>query len=158
MMPPHGKHRKYEHCERTIEWCFKEAGISKRFWPAERECSHQIRPDQISRQTHVQLAQPWLKKKLMDWQKENFPNGIPERWTTEENQTLGERLELSNESNGTLIFKPQIPIWDRLKGTPCEWQWQYSFAPIWSENSAVQSTSGEEMLCRQGGWRSNRHF
>jgi hypothetical protein len=108
----------YEHREKIIEWCLKEAGISKRFWPAEREYSHQIRPGQISPQTHVKLAQPWLRKKLMDWQKEKFPKGIPEWWTTEENQTLGERSELNNESNGTLFFKPQIPIWDRLKGIP----------------------------------------
>ena len=48
----------YHHRERIIKWCMKEAGISKRFWPAEREYSHQVKADTIFPQTHVKLSQP----------------------------------------------------------------------------------------------------
>ena len=41
----------YTHRERIIEWCLKEAGISSRFWPAQREYSHQVKADHISPQT-----------------------------------------------------------------------------------------------------------
>ena len=66
--------------ERITEWCLKESGISKRFYPADREYSHQTRAD--SPQTHVKLAQPWIRKKLLD-SKERYPQGIPEWWTDE---------------------------------------------------------------------------
>lgn len=52
----------YTHRERIIEWCLKEAGISSRFWPAQREYSHQVKADHISPQTHLKLSQPWIRK------------------------------------------------------------------------------------------------
>ena len=76
----------YMHRERIIEWCLREAGVSKRFWPADREYSHQVKADSISPQSHVKLAQPWIRKRLLDWQKEKFPKGIPEWWTSDEHR------------------------------------------------------------------------
>ena len=133
----------YMHRERIIEWCLSEAGVSKRFWPADREYSHQVKADSISPQSHVKLAQPWIRKRLLDWQKEKFPKGIPEWWTSDETQALGEKSEMNTQSNGTLIFKPQIPIWDRIKGAPMRTAmmvlrevFEYKdFAPVWPENA-----------------------
>ena len=133
----------YQHRERFIEWCMKEAGISKRFWPSEREYNHQVRADAISPQTHIKLAQPWLRKKLLDWQKEKYPSGIPEWWSTEATQNLGEKSEFNTSNNGKILFKPQIPIWDRIKGVPLRTAMMIlkepleikDFAPVWSENS-----------------------
>ena len=133
----------YQHRERFIEWCVKEAGTSKRFWPSEREYSHQVRADAISPQTHIKLAQPWLRKKLLDWQKEKYPSGVPEWWSTEATQNLGEKSEINTSNNGKILFKPQIPIWDRIKGVPLRTAMMIlkepleikDFAPVWSENS-----------------------
>lgn len=133
----------YTHRERIIEWCLKEAGISSRFWPAQREYSHQVKADHISAQTHLKLSQPWIRKKLLEWQKDKYPKGIPEWWTPEEAQTLGEKSELNSSSNGMLLFKPQIPIWDRIKGIPMRTAmtvlkeiFEYKdFTPTWPENS-----------------------
>lgn len=133
----------YTHRERIIEWCLKEAGISSRFWPAQREYSHQVKADHISPQTHLKLSQPWIRKKLLEWQKDKYPKGIPEWWTPEEAQTLGEKSELNSSSNGMLFFKPQIPIWDRIKGIPMRTAmtvlkeiFEYKdFTPTWPENS-----------------------
>ena len=63
----------YAHRKRIVEWCLREAGVSKRYWPADREHSHQVKADSISPQTRVKLAQPWIRKKLLEWQKEKFP-------------------------------------------------------------------------------------
>ena len=131
----------YTHRERIIEWCLKEAGISSRFWPAQREYSHQVKADHISAQTHLKLSQPWIRKKLLAWQKDKYPKGIPEWWTPEEAQTLGEKSELNSSSNGMLFFKPQIPIWDRIKGIPMRTAmtvlkeiFEYKdFTPTWPE-------------------------
>ena len=108
----------YHHRERIIEWRMKEAGIRKRFWPAERECCHQGKADTISPQTHVKLSQPWVRKKLLDWQREKFPTGIPKWWTPEEMQTLDEKSDTNTKTNGTILFKPQIPLWDRIMEFP----------------------------------------
>lgn len=133
----------YAHRERIIEWCLREAGVSKRYWPADREYSHQVRADSISPQTHVKLAQPWVRKKLLEWQKEKYPKGIPEWWNSDETQALGEKSEMNTQSNGTLLFTPQIPIWDRIKGAPMRTAmvvlrevFEYKdFAPVWPENA-----------------------
>ena len=66
--------------ERIIEWCLKEAGISKRLWPGER--------DFISPQSHINPAQQRVRKKLLEWQKEKYQDGIPEWSSQEEEQTL----------------------------------------------------------------------
>ena len=95
--------------ERITEWCLKESGISKRFYPADREYSHQTRAD--SPQTHVKLAQPLIRKKLLD-SKERYPQGIPEWWTADEDTSLGEKSEYNLENNGKIMFKPQVPLWD----------------------------------------------
>ena len=108
-----------------------------------REYSHQVKADHISPQTHLKLSQPWIRKKLLEWQKDKYPKGIPEWWTPEEAQTLGEKSELNPSSNGMLFFKPQIPIWDRIKGIPMRTAmtvlkeiFEYKdFTPTWPENS-----------------------
>ena len=110
---------------------------------AHLQYSHQVKGDSISPQTHVKLAQPWIRKKLLEWQKEKFPKGIPEWWTSDETQAFGEKSEMNTPSNGTLIFKPQIPIWDRIKGAPRRTAMMVlreifqckDFAPAWPENA-----------------------
>ena len=133
----------YTRRERIIERCLKEAGISSRFWPAQREYSHQVKADHISPQTHIKLSQPWIRKKVLEWQKSKYPKGIPEWWAPEEAQTLGEKSDLNSSSNGMLLFKPQIQIWDRIKGVPMRTAmtvlkeiFEYKdFTPTWPENS-----------------------
>ena len=102
----------YAHRERIVEWCPKESGISKRVYPADCEYNHQTRADTISPQTHVKLAQPWVRKKLLGWRKEKYPQGIPEWWTADEDTSLGEKSEYNLENNGKIMFKPQVPLWD----------------------------------------------
>ena len=123
--------------------CLKEAGISKRFWPAESEYSHQIKADTISPQTHIKLSQPWLRKKLLERQKEKYPQGMPEWWSAKEAQTLGEKSEDNTDNNGKILFKPQIPVWDRIKGIPMRASMMLlkevlsykDFGPAWAENA-----------------------
>ena len=86
----------YQRRERFIEWCMKEAGISNRFWLSERVL-HQVRAGTISPQTHVKFSQSWLCNKLLEWQKEKYPKGIPEWWSQEATQNLCE----SSANKGT---------------------------------------------------------
>ena len=86
-----------------LNWCIQQAGIIGNFY-----MSHATKPGELSPMTMVSFAKPWMRTQLDKWYKDTFITPKANLYFYKDGQM----------TNSVIKMRPQVALWDRLKGEP----------------------------------------
>ena len=93
-----------EHRTEFITWCLSQAGLRMDMC----QISHGIRPNQLSPMSLLTFQQAWMRLQLDKWYKDEY---------IAKKRAMYFYMQ-GRATNDTIKMRPQIAVWDRIKGEP----------------------------------------